>query len=166
MSIVLDIIRTYRAPREVMSRRIGPEIREDRALAVLMGACIVIFIAQWPRLAREAYLEPGIEFDALLAGTLFAWLFVAPLLFYVLALVLQAFLRLARRPVHGYVVRMALFWGLLAACPLFLLTGLTSGFVGQGAALSLVSALALIALIVFWGAGLALVAGRSSENGM
>jgi hypothetical protein len=32
--------------------------REDRALAMLIAACLVIFVAQWPRLSREAYLAP------------------------------------------------------------------------------------------------------------
>lgn len=165
MSVVLDILRTYRAPRETIARRIGPEAREDRALAVLMGACVTIFVAQWPRLAREAHLDASIGLDARLAAALFAWLFVAPLLFYAIALVAHAALRLSGRTVGGYAVRMALFWGLLAATPMFLLTGLAAGFVGQGPALTLVSALAFAALVVFWVTGLILVAARRRETG-
>lgn len=158
MSVVLDIVRTYRSPRKVMTRRVGMRPREDRALAVLMGACVLIFVAQWPRLAREAYLDDAIGFDALLAGALFAWLMMAPLLFYVIALAVQGVLRLVRRTASGYAVRMMLFWGLLAATPLFLLTGLTAGFVGEGVALSVVSALSLAALLVFWGVGISVIA--------
>lgn len=159
MSIVRDILRTYRAPREVLGARIGASVREDRALAVLMGACAVIFVAQWPRLAREAYLDAAIGLDARIMGALFAWIVIAPLAFYVFAFVVHLVLRAAGRPATGYAVRMAVFWGLLAAGPLFLLTGLVSGLIGAGGAARLVSALAAGALLVFWGAGLALVAG-------
>lgn len=162
---MLDIVRTYRAPRDTIARRIGTDVREDRALAVLMGACVLIFIAQWPRLAREAWLAPDIGFDARLAGALFAWLFLMPLVFYGLSLILSGLLHLFRRPANGYSIRMALFWGLLAATPLFLLTGLTAGFVGPGPALNLVGALAFGALVVFWVTGISLVARRRTETG-
>ena len=166
MSIVLDIARTYRAPREVIRRRIGDTVREDRALAVLMGACGIVFVAQWPRLSREAFLDPSVSLDALLAGALFAWLLMAPLIFYVLALLLHGVLRIAGRPATGYAVRMALFWGLLAATPLLLLTGLTAGFVGAGVALNLVGGLAFAALLVFWVSGISVIAGRASTSGV
>lgn len=161
----MDIVRTYRAPRDTIARRIGSDVREDRALAVLMGACILIFIAQWPRISREAHLDPDIGFDARLAGTLFAWLFLAPLLCYGISLVVTGALRLLGRPANGYAVRMALFWSLLAATPLFLLTGLTSGFVGPGIALNLVGGLAFGTLVVFWVTGISLVARRRPETG-
>lgn len=163
MSVVFDIVRTYRAPREVISRRIGGEIREDRALAVLFGACVLVFVAQWPRLAREAHLDDSIGFDARFAGTLFAWLFVAPLLLYGLSLLVHAVLRLLGQRIAGYSVRMVLFWGLLAASPMFLLTGLTAGFVGPGTALHIVGGLTAGAVLLFWGIGLSIVvAGRRS----
>ena len=165
MSIVLDIVRTYRAPRDTIARRIGTDVREDRALAVLMAACVVIFVAQWPRIAREAHIAPEIGFDARLAGALFGWLFLAPLLFYGISLLVSGGLRLLRRPANGYSVRMALFWGLLAATPMFLLTGLTSGFVGPGLSLNLVGGLAFGVLVVFWVTGISLVAGRRPETG-
>lgn len=164
MSIVLDIVRTYRTPREVIARRIGEDVREDRALAVLMGACVLIFVAQWPRLARTAHFDTDVGFDALLAGALFAWLFLAPLLLYVLSMFVQVAFKLIGRTANGYSVRMAMFWGLLAAAPLFLLTGLTGGFVGPGPALNLVGGLAFVTLIVFWITGLALVAQRRPET--
>lgn len=165
MSVIGDIFGTYRAPRRVLARRIGDRAREDRALAVLIGACVLIFVAQWPRLAREAYLDPSIGFDARLAGAMFAWVFIVPLAAYVVSALVRGVFRLAGRPATGYAVRMALFWGLLAAAPMFLLTGLTAGFVGPGAVLTLVGGLAVAALVVFWGAGLSLVAGQSVTNG-
>ena len=165
MSIVLDIVRTYRAPRDILAQRIGSHVREDRALAVLMGACILIFVAQWPRLARQAHFDDTIELDALLAAALFGWLFLAPLVFYLLSLLVHGALRVLRRPATGYAVRMALFWGLLAAAPLFLFTGLTAGFVGPGSASNIVGGLAFGALVVFWVSGISLVAAKRADSG-
>jgi len=49
---------------------------------------------------------------------------------------------------------MALFWGLLAAAPLWLLWGLVAGFIGPGPALDLTGIVALVAFLVLWLAGL------------
>ncbi len=154
MSVALDILATYRAPRAVLARRIGTVEREDRALAVLMGGCVMMFVAQWPRLSREAHLDETISFDARLAGALLGWLLLAPLFFYGLAWFTQLVMRLLGKPTTGYQTRMALFWALLAASPLWLLNGLTAGFVGPGAALTIVGLAASAALIVFWVSGL------------
>lgn len=163
VSVALDILRTYRAPREVQRRRLSGGAREDRALAVLMGACVICFVAQWPRLAREAHFDPAIGFDARLAGALFGWLMVMPLLLYVVSLVVLGAQRLFGRRVTGYATRMSMFWAFLAASPLMLLSGLTAGFVGPGMALGIVGALFVIAFLVFWGAGL-LEAGTSGAE--
>ena len=152
MSVVLDILRTYRAPREVQARRMAGAPREDRALAVLLAGCAVIFIAQWPRLARESHLDAGVDLEARLAGALFAWLMIMPLVFYVLAFVLHLILRGIGHAVSGYAVRMALFWAVLAAAPLWLLSGLLAGF-APGPGFAIVSTAALLAVVVFTGAG-------------
>jgi hypothetical protein len=148
MSVVLDILRTYRAPRDVQARRIAAGPREDRALAILLAACALIFVAQWPRLSREAFLDPSIGLDARMAGALFAWILIMPLVFYALSIILTLILR-----VPGHAVRMALFWALLASTPLWLLAGLLAGF-APGPGFGLVSAAALLAVVVFAAAGL------------
>ena len=153
MSVVLDIIRTYRSPREVQARRMSGAPREDRALAVLLAGCSLIFIAQWPRLARESHLDPSIALDARLAGALFAWLMVMPLVFHALAFALALILRLSGRAVTGYSVRMALFWALLASGPLWLFAGLLAGF-APGAGVAVTSGAALLAVVLFTAAGL------------
>lgn len=155
MSVVLDIVRTYRAPGEVQARRMSGPPREDRVLAVLMGACFLIFIAQLPRLSREAYFDPSIPFDARMAGALFGWLMVMPLVFYGLSLVLKLLFSALRLPVDGYRLRAALFWALLASSPLWLLTGLMAGFAGEGAGPVIAGALALASFLTFAGIGLA-----------
>ena len=153
MSIVADILRTYRAPRAVQARRMGGEPREDRLLACLLAACALIYVAQWPRLAREAWIDPSVGLDARLAGALFSWLMVMPLVFYALALLLAFLLRLVRSDVAGYECRAAVFWALLASTPLWLFAGLLGGF-APGAGWSLVSGLALAAVVVFVIAGI------------
>jgi len=164
MSVALDILKTYRAPRTVVARRIGEVEREDRALAVLMGGCVIMFIAQWPRLAREAHLDEKISFDARLAGALLGWLLLAPLFFYILAWFTHLVMKLIGKPSTGYKTRVALFWALLAASPLWLLNGLTAGFVGQGPALTIVGLAASAVLIVFWFSGLIEIATQNEAR--
>ena len=164
MSIVRDIVRTYVAPRDVQARRMSGEAREDRALAVLMGACILIFIAQWPRLSREAFLDPSIGFDARLAGALFGWLMIMPLVFYALAMIAQLIVRALGVTGAGFACRITLFWALLASTPLWLLTGLVAGFVGAGAGLTIIGIAALGAFVIFWVAGISVILAHRSEG--
>lgn len=151
MSLTVDILRSYRAPRRVMRDLLAAGPREDRALAFLIGACLLIFVAQWPRLARQAHLDDSVPFQVLLGGAMFGWLFLAPLAFYLLALLLQGGMRLTGRRVDGGRVRMALFWSLLAASPLWLGHGLLAGLLGP-VVLSQLLGLALLA-VFFWLAG-------------
>lgn len=160
MPVTNDILRTYRAPREVLRGKLGGGPREDRALATLIGACVLIFVAQWPALSRAAYFEPEVPLDARLAGALLAWLFIAPLAAYVIAAVSHILARLVGGKGSWFGARLALFWALLAASPLWLLNGLVAGLVGPGPALNLVGVVAIGAFIVFWVAGL-----REAEGG-
>jgi hypothetical protein len=81
-------------------------------------------------------------------------LFVAPLGLYAIA----AFSHLVARLLGGqgtwYGARMALFWALLAAAPLWLLWGLVAGLIGPGPALSATGVVALGAFLAIWIAGL------------
>ncbi|WP_371153330.1 YIP1 family protein [Jannaschia sp. 2305UL9-9] len=130
--------------------------REDMAFVFLIIGCFMVFVAQLPRLSREAY-ETGQDFMLLMGGTLMAWIFVAPLLFYGLA----AISHLVARAVGGggtwFGARLALFWSLLAVSPAMLLHGLTAGFIGPGPALSLVGLIVLMAFLWIWIGGLTVV---------
>ena len=154
MSVVRDILSTYRSPRSVLERRVGVDRRDDRALVWLISACALIFVAQWPRLAREAWLDPSIDMQARLAGALFAWVMVMPLFFYVLAFGLFLVLKAFGGTAPAFQVRATLFWALLASCPLWLLSGLIGGFIGAGAAFTITSTLSLVAIVGFTWAGL------------
>ena len=149
MPVTTDITATYRGPRRVMRRLLGAGVREDRALVILISACAVVFVAQWPRLAREAHLT-GQDLYPLLGGTLMAWLFIAPLLLYALAFVSGLVLRALGRPSSGYAARLALFWAFLAASPLILLHGLVAGFVGPGSGLQAVGIVWCAVFLWFW----------------
>lgn len=154
MSVALDIVRTYRAPGEVALRRAsGPE-SEPRALAVLMAGCLLMFVAQWPLAARMAEIDPSIPLNGRLSGALLGWMFIMPLVLYALAALSHAVARLFGGVASWYEARIALFWALLAASPLWLFTGLVGGFIGQGPAFTGAGLLASLAFLVFWGAGL------------
>ena len=159
MAATRDIVASYRNPAAVVRRLLGPGPREDRNLVYLMVACLIFFVAQTPRLAREAHVN-GTELDMLLGATLLAWLFIAPLIFYMLAAGTQIILRVMRGRPSGYGTRLALFWALLASSPLVLLHGLTAGFVGEGIELRIVGLVWLCVFLWFWISGL-LVAYRT-----
>lgn len=153
MAVTRDIAATYRGPQAVMRRLLAMGQREDRALAILMAGCVVMFIAQWPRLAREAYLTEQ-ELNPLLGGALLAWAFIAPLIFYGIAMISHWIAKVFGGRGTGFGARLALFWALLAASPLVLLHGLVAGFIGPGPGLTAVGAIWLAAFGAFWGLGL------------
>lgn len=147
-----DIAATYRRPVRVQEEKIASG-REDLALIYLVLACVMIFVGQWPRLAREAHLT-GVQLEPLIGGALMAWVFLMPVVLYALGWIVAQVFRAARRPVGAFGSRMALFWALVAALPLWLLHALTAAMVGPGPSLTLVGALAFGAFAAFWVAGL------------
>lgn len=150
MAVSTDILESYRRPREVFRRKLAGGAHEGRALATLIGACLLIFVSQWPGLAREAHINPTIPLDARMSGALMGTLFLLPLMAYGLA----AASHLAARAFGGtgsfFGARLALFWALLAVSPLMLLQGLVRGFIGPGPALTLVGLAVLVAFLMVW----------------
>lgn len=153
MPVTTDIVATYRGPRRVMRRLMAMTPNEGRALAIVMSACLVVFIAQWPRLARVAHLNDQ-EINPLLGGALMAWVFIMPLVLYALAFLSFLVLRIFSARTSGYGCRLALFWAVLAVSPLFLLNGLVAGFIGAGAGLQLIGFVTLLVFMWFWLANL------------
>jgi hypothetical protein len=153
MPVTTDIVATYRGPGRVVARLMAAGPREDRALVILMGGCLVMFVAQWPRLARQSY-QTGEEMQMLLAGALFGILFVLPLVLYGLAFISYMAIRVFGGQPGGYRARLALFWALLAASPVMLLWGLVAGFIGPGTQQTAVGLVWLVAFLWFWIAGL------------
>jgi hypothetical protein len=149
MAITRNIAATYRGPGRVVRRLLSLGPREDRALAYLMGACMLIFVAQLPRLSREAHLT-GEDLNMLLGATLMAWVFIAPLLLYAIAFLARVVGRILRGQGSAYGARLALFWALFASSPLILLHGLTAGFIGPGLEMQAVGLLWCTVFFWFW----------------
>lgn len=162
MPVVPDILSSYRRPRAVIARKLAEGVREDRALVTVMGACALIFVAQWPAVSREAHLAliqaeaNGTPLDqvptlqALMGSRLFALVFVAPLIFYGIAAISHLVARMFGGKGSPYAARLALFWALLCTTPLILFQGLLAGFLGAGAATSVVGVLVLLVFLTLW----------------
>jgi hypothetical protein len=153
MAVTRNISATYRGPGRVIRRLLEMGQREDRALAYLMAGCCIMFIAQMPKLAREAHLS-GEDLNMLMGASLLAWVFIAPLLLYCLAALTHLVALAFRGRGSFYGARLALFWALLASSPLILLNGLVAGFIGPGIQLTLVGLVWLVVFLWFWIGGL------------
>jgi hypothetical protein len=153
MAVTTDIVATYRGPRRVIARLLSMGPREDRLLAFLMFGCTLAFVAQMPRLSREAHLT-GQELNMLLGGALLGLIFIAPLALYAVSWGVHLLARLFGGAGDSYRSRLVLFWTLLASSPLLLLNGLVAGFIGPGPALSSVGILWLAVCLWFWLSGM------------
>lgn len=166
MSISNDVFRAWVRPRAVMRRLLDAGERENRALAILMAGCLLIFVAQWPRLVR---LSEGIDLPAgaevqelsqLIAYSLVSWLIVWPLIFYIAAGFTRILARVVRGKGTGYGARLAMFWAVLASTPAALLYGLLAGFNGETLGTQAVGAVWLVGFVWIWVQSL-----RESESG-
>ncbi|WP_342075594.1 YIP1 family protein [Yoonia sp. SS1-5] len=156
MPVTSDIIETWRAPRAVTRRILDQGRREDRAMAFVMIACFLIFVAQWPRLSRKAAgfdLAPGAdvpELNQLMAYEFLAWVMVWPLFLYALAALSHLVAKALGGQGDWYGARIALFWTLLATVPVLLLHGLTAGFVGPGLQTNIVGGIWVLGFLYIW----------------
>ena len=150
MSVSRDIVASWRRPRQVLRSMLNHGRREDRAIAFVMIACFLMFVGQWPKLSREAFLDPSVPLQARLAITFFSMMMVMPLMLYVFAGILHLVAKLFRGRGTFYSARLALFWSLLVTAPLFLLNGLVAGFIGQGSASDATGLVTLLGFLVIW----------------
>lgn len=160
MSATGDIIQSYRRPRAVIRRHLDRGVDEGRIFVFLLCACLLVFIAQWPKLSREAHqdglvpiderLAELVPLDARLGAALLGWLFIAPLFFYALSGVSFLIARAVGGQGTSYGARLALFWSLLVVAPIWLLQGLVAGFIGAGVQLTLVGLVLLAAFFWVW----------------
>ncbi|MDT8855717.1 YIP1 family protein [Paracoccaceae bacterium Fryx2] len=150
MTITGDILQTYRRPRAVILRKLAAGQREDRALATLMAACVLNFVAQWPALSRAAHLDPDTPLDARLGGALMGAVFLVPLIAYAIAGISHLVARAFGGKGTPYGARLALFWSMLAISPLLLLHGLVEGMMGSGGVSLLLGLGVLAAFLYLW----------------
>jgi ABC-type multidrug transport system permease subunit len=132
-----------------MLRLLNAGQREDRALAILMAGCLLMFVSSLPRLAREQF-EQGGDLTQMLSYEFFLWMMVWPLLFYIIAGLVHVVTRAFTKVGTFFTTRLAIFWSFFAATPLSLLNGLTAGFVGEGQALVAVGVLWLAVIVWFF----------------
>ncbi len=151
MPVLADMLRVWRDPGGFIADRLAEGVREDRALAVLMGACGLSFVAQWPGLARAAHLDPSVPLDARLGGALMATLFVLPILAYALAGLAHLLARALGGRGSFFGARLALFWAWLAVAPLALFLGLLAGLAGPSTAATLAGAAVFAGFAWLWG---------------
>ena len=148
MSVVSNVLYTYRSPSKAFERMYARPDSEATSLGYLMGACFLTYVAQWPYLARQAHLEE-FNLQTSLAASLLAWLLIAPLLLYTLAIVLYFFHKFFKGSKTSAQIRVGLFWSFLAATPLMMLFGLVKGFLGHGTAESIVGFFWFVAFSYF-----------------
>jgi len=133
-----------------MTAHLARDKREDRALMYLMLACLLIYISRWPELALQARADPTTPLNMRLGGALFAWIFIMPLALYLLAALSRMVTRIFGGRGSWYSARLALFWSLLAAAPLWLLNGLLLGYTLPTVWQQIVGAIALAAFSMIW----------------
>ena len=156
MPVTSDIVRTWRAPRAVARDLLDRGKREDRAIAFVMIACFLIFVAQWPRLSRiaggyEASPWPeDVNMEGMMTYTFYAVVIILPLTLYGLAAVTRIIGRIFGAQISWYAARLVFFWTLLATTPLLLLHGLVRGFIGPGFQANLVGAVWALAFLLIW----------------
>lgn len=150
MAVSTDIVRSWTQPRKVIRARLDRGISEPQLLALLMGACLLLFVAQTPALSRAAFLDPSVPLEARLAGALMATLFLVPLIAYALAAISHLIARALGGKGQGIDARLALFWALLAISPAMLFQGLLAGFVGPSTGLTIVGILVGVGFLTMW----------------
>jgi hypothetical protein len=137
-----------------MRKLIGQGQREDRVLVFALLACLMIFVAQVPRLWLESVLDTEIPFIALVSASLFGWMFLAPLLLYALAGLVHLGARMLRRQSSPYTARLALFWALLSAAPIWMLHGAFRATIPGNIVTGIVGFVGLCAFVIILWAGL------------
>ncbi|MEL6521965.1 MAG: YIP1 family protein [Pseudomonadota bacterium] len=150
MAVTTEIARSYRAPRTVMRRLLSGGPREDRAIAFVMAACLVIFIAQWPLASRLAHQDPTVPLQARLSSALLVWVFAMPIFFYGLAALSHLIAKAFGGQGTFFGARIALFWTLLVISPLMLLRGLVAGFIGPSVQLTFTDWVVTLAFFAHW----------------
>lgn len=149
MPVTRDIVRTWRRPRRVIREHLSAGPREDRAIAVLMGGCLMAWVAQWPNLTRTA-METGDEAMQLIGTSFYGWMLLMPLAFYGIAALSHLIARVFGGRGSFYSARLALFWTLLATSPLLLFYGLLLGFNGREPGTQLIGGLWVVAFLAIW----------------
>ena len=118
MSVVINISKTYRKPIQTYSRLFELGASEKQNLAFLIGGCVISFVSQWPVQARYAFANQQ-SIDELMGAILLSNLFLLPLIFYFISMVMYIFAKGLGSNILGVELRMIIFWAYLAATTIF-----------------------------------------------
>jgi len=150
MTLLGRIVGTWRDPRGTMRALLAGPAREDRALAVLMGAAALVVVGEIPAATAAAARDPSIPLDARIGGALMGAVFVLPLLAYALAGLSRLIARLLGGCGTWFGARMALFWALLSVQPAVLAHAALEAVVGRGAVSGGVGIVAFAGFLYLW----------------
>jgi hypothetical protein len=124
MGLAGQVMRLWIDPVGSMRRMLAAPPREDRALAVVMGAGAFVFLGEIPLAMRAAALDPAVPVDARIGGALMGAVFLRPLAAYAVAAASRIVARLLGGHGSWHGARLALFWALLAVQPVALVLAL------------------------------------------
>ncbi len=159
MSVLADIIETWRRPSQVLRRHLTRARSEAFVFTFLIVFLILGFVAQWPEAARVSAMMPEIPLAPQLLPRALGLLVTIPL-WYLLAALGQLVARAMGGQGDWYAGRVALFWALVSVTPLVLGAGLVAGLIGRGPQLIAIGALTFAGFLAFWVLNL-VEAGRS-----
>lgn len=128
MSLVGNILRSYRAPRQVMREQIDHGIKESQTLFIGMMFGFLNFIANTPERNMIATAS-GADPVASMAANFVATVFLLLLFMYLLAWAVNLGFQIITKHVDPPITRRACFWAALVTSPLVLITGLLIPFV-------------------------------------
>ena len=148
MAVTTDIARTWRGPAKVMQDLVAQGKREDRAIAYLMIACLIIFISRLPAIQYDV-VQSGGDFQRDASYAFLSLIMFMPLILYGVAAVLHLVCKVFGGKGSFYTARLALFWSLLASTPALLLYGLTRGLIGPGIEADITGAIWVIGFLWF-----------------
>lgn len=146
VSVVADIVQSWRNPRVVIQRHLARGRSEPFVFTFLFVFLILAFVAQWPEAARVSALNSNVPLSPQLLGRALALLATIPVWY---GLAWLGRLAVGGR-CDGYRSRLALFWTLVTISPLVLLVGLVTGMIGAGPQLWATGLVTFAAFLWFW----------------
>lgn len=150
MSLIPDIVESWRAPGRVVRRHFARPRSEAFVFTFLFTFLLIAFVAQTPYASRLSHLQPEVPLQQRLFAAALGLMATIPLWYAVAALS-----RLLARAFGGqgswYGARLALFWALVSITPAMLLMGLSLGFLGQGPQTNALGVVVGVGFLVIWG---------------
>ena len=159
MSVIADIVESWRHPGVVLRRLLGQPRSEPFAFSLLVTGLVLLFVSLTPFLAREAYYQPDQPLTQRVLAAALAMAATVPL-WYLLAALGHLVARLVGGKGSYYGGRVALFWALVAGSPGLLVSGLVRGMRGTGGAADGIGLIAAAAFLILW-----VVMLREAERG-